>query len=874
MNGTSSPLQISFSVDAVSSAMWRDSTTPGPAIRNKGLSSPASNPQSFMLSSRDRGLGLAGLVLQSGLDERREERMPAAGRRGEFRMELAADEPRVRWQLDHLAQLLALGEAGGAQALVLQSLHVLVVHLVAMAVAFVDHVSAVDLAREAPGLERGALSSQPHRAAEIGLFVAALDAAVVVLPLGHERDHRVRRVAVEFRAVRAREADDVSRKLDHRELHAQANAQIQDLVLARVLDRLHHAFHAALAETARNEYRVHAFQERANAVLLDRLRIHITDVDSAARVDPGVDERLVQGLVGIGKVDILADHGDGDLVLGMLERLDQLLPYLELGRLGDDAELVADDFIQHLLVQHPGNPVDRVRVPDGDDGVRLNVGEQRDFFLFVLEDGPVGAAQERIGLDADPAQLLHRVLRGLGLDLARALDERHERQVDVAGVVWAKLQAHLPHRLEKGKRLDVPNSAADLDDRHFRFACAARNERLDLVGDMRDHLHRAAEVVAAALFSYHRIVDLAGGEVVVAVHPGRLETLVMAQIEVGLGAVLGNEHLPVLEGAHRAAIDVDVRVELEESDFDAARFEDRGEGGGGYPLPQRGNHTARHEHILGHLKPGGWDGEWYMKTPPRSIRSRLDVLLFAGGALRLAELRSVPEMRERLGIRERLDVLHRLPVHHVAHGELDDLVRLGARNIGHLHDFRGDVPRSGMGANLVLDLRDQPVFEDKPLAELHEQDHAHIADLAGRPGLADHERFDHLLQLLDLAVDLRRADAHAPRVEHGIRSAVNDHAFASGDLAPIAVGPDSGKSLEVGGPVFRSAGVVPESDRQRWKWPRADKFALLLFHRAGVFVEHLDPEAEGSALDFAAPHRQDRVSEHEASADVGSARDR
>src|SRR5258706_15865415 len=623
MNGTSSSLQISFSVDAVSSAIWRDSTTHGPAIRNKGLSRPTSKPQSFMLSSRDRGLGLAGLVLQSGLDERRKERMAAAGRRGEFWMELAADEPRVRWQLDHFAQLLALGQAGNAQALVLQPLYVLAVDFVAVAVAFVDHVRAVDLAREAPGLERGALGAQAHRAAEIGLFVAALDAAVAVLPLGHERDHRVRRIAVEFRAVRAREPDDVAREFDHRELHAQTDAEIRDLVLARVLDRLHHAFHAALAETARNEYRVHAFQERADSVLLDRLRIHVTDVDSTARVDPGVDERLVQRLVGIGKVDILADHGDGDLVLGVLERFDQLFPDFELGRLGDDAELVADDFIEHLLVQHPGDPVDRVRIPDGDDGIGLNVRKQRDFFLFVLGNGPIGTAQECIGLDADPAQLLHRVLRGLGLDLARALDERHERQVDVAGVVRAELQAHLPDRFEERQRLDVPDGAADLDDRHFRFACAARNERLDLVGYMWDHLHGAAEVVAAALFSYHRIVDLAGGEVVVAVHTGRLETLVVAQIQVGLGAVLGNEHLPVLEGAHRAGIDVDVRVELEEGDFDAARFEDRGEGGGGYPLPQRGNHAARHEHILGHLKPGGWDGEWYMKTPPRSIRARL-----------------------------------------------------------------------------------------------------------------------------------------------------------------------------------------------------------------------------------------------------------
>src|SRR5258708_13436828 len=112
MKGKSSSLQISLSVYAVSSAIWRDSTTHGPAIRNRGLSRPASNPHSFMLSSRDRGLGLAGLVLQRGLDERRKERMPAAGRRSEFRMDLAADEQGGPRQLEHTSHPPPLGEAG------------------------------------------------------------------------------------------------------------------------------------------------------------------------------------------------------------------------------------------------------------------------------------------------------------------------------------------------------------------------------------------------------------------------------------------------------------------------------------------------------------------------------------------------------------------------------------------------------------------------------------------------------------------------------------------------------------------------------------------------------------------------------------------
>ena len=41
------------------------------------------------------------------------------------------------------------------------------------------------------------------------------------------------------------------------------------------------------------------------------------------------------------------------------------------------------------------------------------------------------------------------------------------------------------------------------------------------------------------------------------------EALVVAEIEVGLGAVLGDEDLAVLERAHGARIHVDVGIELE-----------------------------------------------------------------------------------------------------------------------------------------------------------------------------------------------------------------------------------------------------------------------------------------------------------------------
>ncbi len=228
-------------------------------------------------------------------------------------------------------------------------------------------------------------------------------------------------------------------------------------------------------------------------------------------------------------------------------------------------------------VQRTGNLVDRIGVERRDDGFGREVGEERDLAPVAVGERPVGAAEHDVGLDTDLAQLLHRVLRRLGLHLAGRRDVRHERQVDVADVVATERDPHLPDRLEKRQRLDIADSAADLDDGELGVAGAGADPALDLVGDVRNHLHGSAEVVAAALLADHAFVDLPGREVVATAHLHVGEALVVAEVEIGLGAVLGDEYLAVLERAHRSRIDVDVGVELEVGDADAARGEDRGQ---------------------------------------------------------------------------------------------------------------------------------------------------------------------------------------------------------------------------------------------------------------------------------------------------------
>ena len=191
--------------------------------------------------------------------------------------------------------------------------------------------------------------------------------------------------------------------------------------------------------------------------------------------------------------------------------------------------------------------------------------------LHLAAEVAVAAAEQNIGLDADGEQFLDGVLGGLGLQLLRGGDPRYQGQVDKNGVLASKLLAHLADGFKEWQRLDVADSAADFDNGDVR---AVRRDLahgvFDLVGDVGNNLNSLAEVVAAPLFQDDLLVDAAGGEVVVA-RKGRVrKALIVAEIEVGFSAVVGNKHFAVLEGRHGAGVDVEVGVKLHQVDAQAA----------------------------------------------------------------------------------------------------------------------------------------------------------------------------------------------------------------------------------------------------------------------------------------------------------------
>src|SRR5579859_664652 len=495
-------------------------------------------------------------------------------------------------QLADLDQRTVGRDAAGDQPFLFEDVTVGVVELVAVPVPLHDHVFAVGRLRLRARLETAGIAAQPHGATllrDTGLLREQAD----------DRDGRARR---ELGGVHIVRAEDVPRELDHHHLHAEAEAEIRDLALAGVARGQDLALDAALAEAAGHDDTVHTGQQIHDVLRRDRLRLDPAHVDLGAVMGAGVDQRLLDRHVGVAQLHVLADDRDLDELLRAGKPLDHRPPLGHVAAQRRQLQPLDHVVAEAGVFEHDRHAVYRVGRDHRHDGTLLHVAEQRHFRRQLLGHRVVAAADDHVGLDAHAAQLAHRMLRRFRLQLAGRADEREEGDVDRERVFTRLFIADLADRFEEGLALDVAHGAADLDDHDLRLAGLRHgaDTRLDLVGQVRHGLDRAAQIVAAPFFGDHRLVDLAGGDGAGAGQVLVDEAFVVAEVEIRLGAVNGDEDFAVLVGGHGAGIDVEVGIELLNGDADAARFQDTPEGGGGDAFPYGTHHTAGNKDIFRH----------------------------------------------------------------------------------------------------------------------------------------------------------------------------------------------------------------------------------------------------------------------------------
>ena len=474
----------------------------------------------------------------------------------------------VARQLDHLDQALVGREARDNQTGVLELVAEGVVKLKAVTVTLVDEILAIGLAREGIGSKLARIGAQAHGAALLGH----------VLLRAHQVDDTIRAIRIELGRAGAGKADDVAGKFAHGHLHTQANAQIRNLVLAGELGREDLALQGALAKAAGDQDARGVTQDLGDVLLvealaIDQLHVNVAIVEHASVVQ-GLDNRQV----GIGQLRILAHDGDLHLVgvlVGMVLLAQEFVPRTHVALTRVQTQTLANAQVKVLLGEQLRNIVDARAVLVGKDTVGVDVAEACDLAADGVIDMVIGAQHDDIGLDAEAAELLDGMLRRLGLDLVGGGNIGNKRHVNVADVLGTGLLAILTDGLDERLGLDVTDRAAQLGDDHVGAGLLLNTTELILNGvrDVRNHLHGAAQKVTATFTGDQALIDGTSRKVGIAGQVLVNKALVVAQVQIGLVAVLGHKDLAMLERAHGAGVDVQIRVGLLHRYFVATRLE-------------------------------------------------------------------------------------------------------------------------------------------------------------------------------------------------------------------------------------------------------------------------------------------------------------
>ena len=100
--------------------------------------------------------------------------------------------------------------------------------------------------------------------------------------------------------------------------------------------------------------------------------------------------------------------------------------------------------------------------------------------------------------------------------------------------------------------------------------CGPHDLLFDHVGNVGDHLNGRTEVFTAAFTLQNFRINFPGCDVAVLIQVDVNKPFIMAKVEVGLRAIVGNEHFTMLIRVHRPRIDIDIRVEFLNGDLQTA----------------------------------------------------------------------------------------------------------------------------------------------------------------------------------------------------------------------------------------------------------------------------------------------------------------
>ncbi len=392
-----------------------------------------------------------------------------------FWVVLDTNEPRMVLDLHNLHTLTLVILANEVQSTLSQTINVLWVDLVSVAVSLEDlglvAVQGAELGPLRSRLELSWAETKTHGATHSGL-----------VNLWHEHDDWIFSALVQLRRGRALHVAHMARKLNNSDLHTEADTKVWGFVGTCPLRSLDHTLGTAVSETTWNQDSI------GGADLVPRLVVSgwvalLGCVLQLGGVDPaevelllaahsGVLERLDDGKVGVVEGGVLADQSDVDFLGGVVDAVGQLGPLMpcalaavdEVLGLWNSVELedLGEGGDETLVLEEDWDVVGRLDVVDSDDLLRLNLTEHGNLVGGGLLEWDVASAGNQIWTQTSGSGVLDSSLGWLSLLLT--LDDWDQRNVDLEEVVLSGSASQLSHGLNEWRRLDISYSSSELDN--------------------------------------------------------------------------------------------------------------------------------------------------------------------------------------------------------------------------------------------------------------------------------------------------------------------------------------------------------------------------------------------------------------------------
>ena len=458
-----------------------------------------------------------------------------------------------------------------------------------MAVPLTDLRLAVQGAGAAVRRQHAGILAQPHGAA------LAADAHLI----RHQVNNGMGGLGRHFGGVCVGPAQHMAGKFNDGDLHAQTDAEVGQIVFPGVSGGGDHPLDAPVAEAAGHQHAAAAVQLLGHILRRNGLRIDPPDVHHRAAGGTGMEQGFLHAEIGVVQLDIFAHQRDGDFLFGVFDILHHGRPMGHVRRRAIQPQLAAHDLVQSLLLQQQRHFVQGTGGGILDHALLRHVAEQGDLAAHILRNGHIGAAYQNIRLDAQGQQLLDGVLGGLAFQLAAAGDLDDQGHMDVHHVLPALFHRHLTDGLQKRLAFDIAHGAADLADQHVHILLLhGIDMAFDLIGDVGDDLDGTTQKRALPLPVQQIPIDPSRGDRAAARQALIHKPLVVTQIQIGLGTVVGNEYLAVLIGAHGAGVHIEIGVEFLVAHPQSPLLEKTAQRRRADALPQAGHHAAGDKYIL------------------------------------------------------------------------------------------------------------------------------------------------------------------------------------------------------------------------------------------------------------------------------------